>query len=145
MSRRCSSHVVRVPSSLEFRSKRCSPFCSLSSLFCRSPIFTVVELTMGRLSRYAQERILVLRSEQAKVGEILEKLSEEGISTTRQTVSRFLRVSSEGTKTRLNTNNSTAGEKQTGRKTKLKKEQLEFINKEIEKDDKLNARGIFLN
>ena len=100
---------------------------------------------MGRLSRYAQERILVLRSEQAKVGEILEKLSEEGISTTRQTVSRFLRVSSEGTKTRLNTNNSTAGEKQAGRKTKLKKEQLEFINKEIEKDDKLNARGIFLN
>ena len=102
---------------------------------------------MGRLSRYAQERILVLRSEQAKVGEIIEKLNEEGISTTRQTVSRFLRVSSEGTKTLLNTDNSTAGDKQTSRKTKLKKEQLQCINKEIEKDDKLNARGtlIFLN
>ena len=93
---------------------------------------------MGRLSRYAQDRILVLRSEQAKVGEIVQKLNEEGIPTTRQTVSRFLRVSSEGTKTRLNT----AGEKQTGKRSKLKKEQLDFINKEIEKDEKLSAKGI---
>ena len=95
---------------------------------------------MGRLSRYAQDRILLLRSQQAKVGEIVEKLNEEGIATTRQTVSRFLRVSSDGTKTRLNTE----GGKQTGRRSKLKKEQLDFINKEIEKDDKVNARGIFL-
>ncbi|CAB3999902.1 Hypothetical predicted protein [Paramuricea clavata] len=93
---------------------------------------------MGRLSRYAQDRILLLRSEQAKVGEIVQKLSEEGISTTRQTVSRFLRVSSDGTKTRLNT----AGEKQSGKRSKLKQEQLDFINKEIEKDDKLNARDL---
>lgn len=94
-------------------------------------------INMGRLSRYAQDRILLLRSQQAKVGEIVQKLSEEGISTTRQTVSRFLRVSSDGTKTRLNT----AGEKQSGKRSKLKQEQLDFINKEIEKDDKLNARG----
>jgi hypothetical protein len=94
---------------------------------------------MGRLSRYAQDRILLLRSQQTKVGEIVQKLNEEGISTTRQTVSRFLRVSSDGTKTPLNTE----GGKQTARKSKLTKEQLGFINKEIEKDDKVNARGIF--
>ena len=94
---------------------------------------------MGRLSRYAQDRILVLRSQQVKVGDIVQKLNEEGMPTTRQTVSRFLRVSSDGTKTRLNTE----GGKQKVRKSKLTKEQLDFINKEIEKDDKINARGIF--
>lgn len=94
---------------------------------------------MGRLSRFAQERILLLRSQHVKVGNIVEKLNEEGISTTRQTVSRFLRVSSDSTKTRLNT----AGEKQTATKFKLKKDQLDFIEKEIEKDNKLNARGSF--
>ena len=93
---------------------------------------------MGRLSRYAQDRILVLRSQQVKVGDIVQKLNEEGMPTTRQTVSRFLRVSSDGTKTRLNTE----GGKQKERKSKLTKEQLDFINKEIEKDDKINARDL---
>lgn len=96
---------------------------------------------MARLTRYAQERIVLLRSQQAKVGEIVQKLNDEGISTTRQTVSRFLRVSSECAKTRLNTD-STAGEKQPKPRSKLRKEHLEFINREIEKDDKINARGI---
>ena len=114
--------------------------CSILLFIRLLPKQTLIFNIMGRLSRYAQDRILVLRSQQVKVGDIVQKLNEEGMPTTRQTVSRFLRVSSDGTKTRLNTE----GGKQKERKSKLTKEQLDFINKEIEKDDKINARGIFL-
>ena len=135
---RCSSHVVRVSSSLESFFVLAPPWIICRFIDCQFFLKRhCFYINMGRLSRYAQDRILLLRSQQAKVGEIVQKLSEEGISTTRQTVSRFLRVSSDGTKTRLNT----AGEKQSGKRSKLKQEQLDFINKEIEKDDKLNARG----
>lgn len=92
---------------------------------------------MGKLSRHAQDRVLSLSSHYANISDIVSKLNEEGIDTTRQTVSRFLRVSSKATKTRLNT----AATDEPRPKTKLKKEHLDYINTEIEKDQKLSVQG----
>ena len=89
---------------------------------------------MARLSNYAKKRIALLYWEY-KINGIVRILESEDVHTTRQTVVKFIRKY-EG--------NEVTVKKPIGRKPKLNREHLNFIDQQLERNYELCAIGKFI-
>ena len=86
---------------------------------------------MGKLSSYARNRIVSLKSSGMSVVKITEALREEGIETSRSAVNLFL--------LRYQRTACIADAKRSGRSPLLNEEQLKFIDEKIKANDELTS------
>ena len=86
---------------------------------------------MGKLSTYARNRIVSLKSQALSVVRIAEALKEEGIETLRSAVNLFL--------LRYQQTDCIADAKHSGRSPILNEEQLKFIYEKMKANDELTS------
>ena len=84
---------------------------------------------MGKLSSYARNRIVSLKSSGMSVVKITEALREEGIETSRSAVNLFL--------LRYQRTACIADAERSGRSPLLNEEQLKFIDEKMKANDEL--------
>ena len=86
---------------------------------------------MGKLSRYARERIVSLYSNNVSVTKITELLAEEGIKASRSAVSLFL--------SRYGQSGDLNDAPRSGRKKLLNEAHVSFIDEKMKENDELTA------
>ena len=86
---------------------------------------------MGKLSRYARERIVSLSSSGVNTTKIVSLLKEEGIKASRSAVSLFL--------SRYRQSGSLLDATRSGRKQIFNTEQVKFIHNKMSENDELTA------
>ena len=84
---------------------------------------------MGKLSVYARNRILSLRSSGVNIQKIKDMLEEEGIETSRSAVSLFL--------SRYRKSGNVSDAPRSGRKPILNEEQLQYVDEQMKENDEL--------
>ena len=89
---------------------------------------------MGKLSRYARERVVALHSQKVSVTRIRDILEEEGIKTSRGPVSLFL--------SRYRRTGRIVDAPRSGRRPVLNSEHLKFFDDQMIENDELTSKEL---